>query len=680
MERVATPRDRITPRRQGATPVEGGVEFAVFSRHGETGHVCLFDESGDREVARWRLAGRDGDIHHGFVPGVGPGTRYGLRFDGPDEPARGHRFDPAKLLVDPRATRIDRPFVWRAELAAPRAAGIDTAPFTPRAIVEAPFDPPPRGAASTRPDLICEVAVKAYTQRHPGVPARHRGTLAGLATPRAIEHLVKLGVTHVELMPVAAFMSERHLALAGLDNAWGYNSALFMAPDPRLAPGGLADLRACVEALRSAGIATLLDVVFNHTAEGDERGPTLSLRGLDNAVYYLHRDEAPDLFVNDTGCGNTLACARGPVVALIVETLRHFVEAAGVDGFRFDLAATLARGEGGFPRPHPLFDAIAGEPALAGRLMIAEPWDVGPGGYRLGAFPDGWLEWNDRYRDSTRKFWRGDRGAIGDFATRLAGSADVFEATRERPSASVNFIAAHDGFTLRDLVSHARKHNLANLEQNRDGTSDNHSWNCGVEGETRDPAILAARRRDARALLATLFVSRGTPMLTAGDEFWRTQNGNNNAYAQDNETTWLDWENADRDLADFVAGLARLRARVPPLRVDAFLTGRPRAEHEPPDVVWLTREGNEPGHHDWADGDVLCFTLGAESERLFIVCNRGQACAHVARPRARRGRVWRLVLDSAAAFVDSGGAPHEPRDHPAPARSLCAWREFSKEQ
>ena len=680
MENVARPLGEAAPRRLGATPVGDGVGFAVFSRHGERGWVCLFDARGDREIARWRLGGRDGDIHHGFVPGVGPGTRYGLRFDGPDDPAAGHRFDPEKLLVDPRATRIDRPFAWRAELAAPRSVAIDTAPFMPRAVVEAPVDSRAPAPPARRPGLIYEVAVRAFTRAHPDVAAPLRGTLAGLASPRIVEHLVRLGVTHVELMPVAAFMSERHLALAGLENAWGYNSALFMALDPRLAPGGLAELRAAVEALRAAGIGTLLDVVFNHTAEGDSDGPTLSLRGLDNAVYYRHTGDTPPRLVNDTGCGNTLASERAPVVDLVMDTLRYFVEGAGVDGFRFDLAATLARGPGGFPEKHPLFEAIAADPPLAGRLLIAEPWDVGPGGYRLGAFGRPWLEWNDRYRDAARKFWRGDHGALGEFATRVSGSADIFAASRPAPSASVNFVAAHDGFSLRDLVSHARKHNLANGENNRDGTDENHSWNCGVEGASADPAIIEARRRDSRALLATLFVSRGTPMLTAGDELGRVQGGNNNAYAQDNETTWIDWARADHDLADFVARLVRLRAMLAPLRADAFLTGAPARPGEPPDVVWSTPDGGTPGHADWADGDLLCATLAGGGERVHLVCNRAMAPARIVPPHPRGGMEFRLIFDSAADFFDPAGAwtAESAPEFIAPARCVAIWRELPR--
>ncbi len=676
MEAIAHPAQRRAPDHLGARLRDGGAEFAVWSRNGDRGFVCLFDAQSGRESARWRLGGRDSDVHHGFVPGAGPGTIYGLRFEGPDDPANGHCFDPAKLLADPWAARIDRPFVWSPELAAPRAAGIDTAPFMPRAIIEAPWTAAARDAPAGRPRLIYEIAARAYSMRDPHTPAHLRGTLAALAAPRAIERLVRLGVSHVELMPVAAFMSERHLALAGLENAWGYNSAVFMAPDPRLAPGGMAELRAAAAALRGAGISTILDVVFNHTAEGAADGPTLSLRGLDNAAYYRRAEHDPGLLINDTGCGNTLASEREPAVRLITGALRLFAERGGVDGFRFDLAATLARGPGGFPQPHPLFAAIAADPLLSRCVMIAEPWDVGPGGYRLGAFPPDWLEWNDRSRDSLRKFWRGDAGAIGGFAAALAGSADIFAGTRASPSASVNFVAAHDGFTLRDLVSHERKHNLANGEENRDGANDNHSWNNGAEGDTAEADIGAARARDVRALLASLFLARGTPMLTAGDETGRTQGGNNNAYAQDNGTTWLDWPGAEPELEAFTAALAKLRRECAPLHADRFLTGLPADGADIPDVEWRTPDGAVPGTADWADNDVLCLALFVAADRVFIVCNRGREPARAVLPGPRAGFAWRLVLDSASGLTDAAGA-ETGREITASARGVCVWREFS---
>lgn len=480
MERTATVASLRAPSSLGVAPVEGGVQAAVFSRSGERIWLCQFDERGEREIARWRLPGRDGDIHYGFVPGMTTGARYGLRADGPWEPRRGHVFDPAKFLVDPYARRIDRPFSWHVELAAPREAGIDTAALVPRSIVETPLAGEGPSAAALRgcPGLIYEIALRSFSRLHPDVPERMRGTLAGLVQPRAIEHIQRLGVTHVELMPVAAWIDERHLPPLGQTNVWGYNPIVFMAPDPRLAPEGLAELRAAVGTLHRAGIGVILDVVFNHTGESDAYGATLSLRGLDNAVYYRHASGSADCaLVNDTGCGNTLACDRPPVIRLMMDSLRLYALEAGVDGFRFDLATTLARGPAGFSRAAPILSAIARDPVLCDRILIAEPWDIGPDGYQLGQFPAPWLEWNDRFRDSLRRFWRGDENACGDFATRLSGSPDIFEQPGRRPSASVNFLAAHDGFTLRDCVSYEHRHNHANGEDNRDGHAHNHSWN-----------------------------------------------------------------------------------------------------------------------------------------------------------------------------------------------------------
>ncbi len=681
LPKQAKPLGPDAPKAPGPRVLEDGVEFAVFSRNGESIEVCLFDEAGEQEADRWRLTGRDGDLHFGFIPGVKVGARYGLRADGPFDLGRAHRFDPNKLLIDPYATRVDRPFVWRPELAAARSSAIDTAPFVPRAIIEAAPEASPQRPPQT-PGLIYEVAVRAFSKTHPDVPLASRGTLAALAHPRVIDHLVRLSVTHVELMPVAAWMTERHLARLGLENAWGYNSATFMALDPRLAPNGWDDLKAACAALHAAGVSVLIDVVFNHTAESDDEGPTVSLRGLDNAVYYRHTGDRPPRLVNDTGCGNTLASERGPVVALIVASLRAFVARAGVDGFRFDLAATLARGEGGFPDKHPLLEAIAADDLLKGRMLIAEPWDIGQGGYRLGAFPRHWMEWNDKYRDHTRRFWRGDAGVVGDFATRFAGSSDIFGATRAGPSASVNFVAAHDGFALRDVVSYAQKHNEANGEDNRDGTNDNESWNGGIEGASADPNVIVRRGRDVRALLSSLFLSLGAPMLTAGDEFGRTQQGNNNAYAQDNKTTWLDWANADAKLLAFVCGLSTLRRTLPPLQQDRFLTGSPAPGEAIDDVVWRTPSGKTPSADDWRSADTLCVCLFARAPgdedgvQTLIVFNRRDEAIAITPPKSRPGFEWTMALDSAADFADAAGErPTDAASWVAAARGVSLWRD-----
>ncbi|ANC88013.1 glycogen debranching protein GlgX [Sphingomonas sp. NIC1] len=517
----------------GAEVVDGGTRFAVRSATPVT--LCLFDDAAERQIP---MTGADG-VWHAEIEGVSVSARYGYRAAA----------DPAKLLVDPYAIQLDRPFHYDPCLGEP---GIDTTALVPRAIVTPPPNAPVAPPLFTPGGLIYELNVRGFTMLHPDVPEAQRGTIAALAHPAVIAHLKKLNVAAIELMPIVAWIDERHLPPLGLTNSWGYNPVVPMAIDPRLAPGGVAELVETVAALRSAGIGVILDLVFNHTGESDRLGPTLSLRGFDDPLYYAH---APDgSLVNDTGTGNTLDCSRPEVRALILGSLRHFAR-CGVDGFRFDLATILARGPGFDPHA-PIFAEIAADPLLASRVMIAEPWDIGPGGYQLGQFPDHWLEWNDRYRDDVRRFWRGD-GSAGELATRIAGSADLFGPGDTR---TVNFLAAHDGFTLADLVSYAERHNRANGEDNRDGHGDNLSWNNGVEGPSDDPAIRQRRRDGLRALLATLFASRGTIMLTAGDEFGRTQQGNNNAYAQDNTIGWVDWQHRDRDLEDFVAALAAFRA------------------------------------------------------------------------------------------------------------------------
>lgn len=551
----------------GAQAHDTGARFAIRSATEAT--LCLFDAGGERRIA---MTGTNG-IWSVDIAGVRPGQRYGYRTAA----------DPAKLLVDPYAVELDRAFRYDPTLA---QAGVDTTALVPRAIVPAPVVPRPVDAPLFRPGgLVYELNVRGFTMLHPDVPAAQRGTIAALAHPSVIAHLQGLRVAAVELMPIVAWIDERHLPAPGLTNAWGYNPVVPMAIDPRLAPGGVAELRDTVAALRAAGIGVILDLVFNHTGESDIYGPTLSMRGLDEALYYTH---APDgTLINDTGTGNTLDCGRPEVRALILSSLRHFA-ALGVDGFRFDLAPVLARSPGFDPHA-PIFAEIAADPLLADRIMIAEPWDIGPGGYQLGAFPADWLEWNDRYRDDVRRFWRGD-GATGALATRLAGSDDLFGPGATR---TVNFIAAHDGFTLADTVAFAERHNHANGEDNRDGHGDNHSWNNGVEGPTDDSAVLSRRNGDVRALLATLFASRGTIMLTAGDEFGRSQRGNNNAYAQDNAIGWVDWARRDRELEAFVEALADFRARH---GLDGI------APYPAPDWRRLDGEPMQAGDWDGADG------------------------------------------------------------------------------
>lgn len=668
--RDAAPLERRAPSHLGARLVDGGVSVAVWSHHADAICFCLFDERGEREIERWRLCGRDGDVFYGFVPNVNAGARYGLRAEGPWEPSRGHRFDPQKLLVDPYATRIDRPFRWSPELALPRYHATDTGHLMPLAVIEgdAPSEPRLEGSRRTA-NLIYELPVRAFTALRNDVPQHLRGTLQGLMQPGCIDHLVHLGVSHVELMPVTAWMDEPHLVKLGLTNAWGYNPGSYFAIDPRLGPNGFEDLQALVAKLHTAGIAVLLDVVFNHTAESDLEGPTLSLRGLDNASYYLHVSEAAGVLVNDTGCGNTLAPNRPAGVRLVMDSMRHFVQRAGIDGFRFDLAPVLGRSETGFSAQSPLLCAIAQDPVLRDVMLIAEPWDVGPGGYQVGSFPAPFMEWNDRYRDDTRRFWQGEFGALGAFATRIAGSRDIFARSHRPPSASVNFVAAHDGFALRDVVTYAHKHNEANGENNRDGTSVNHSWNHGVEGPG-EPEIENVRTRDVRALLATTILSLGTPMITAGDEFGRTQQGNNNAYCQDNAVTHLDWGRADRSLIDFTAALVRLRARLALYRCDEALRGE-AGDGSQPGAVWLRLDGTPKQQVDWADGDCLVLlnavAEGPETQRAILAINRAYGSHELMLPEARAGWRWVCALDSAAGLCGEDGAA----THTLNARTVC---------
>ena len=557
----------------------------------------------------------EGGVWQGEATGVGAGARYGYRADGPHDPAAGLWFDPDKLLLDPYATTIDRAFVYDPALAAPRGEGDDTAPLMPKGVVEAPLVPlsgvPPR----FRPGgLIYELHVRGFTMLHPDVPQAQRGTIAALAHPAVIAHLQRLHVSAIELMPINAWIDERHLGPLGLTNYWGYNPVNWFALDPRLAPGGIAELRETVAALHAAGIGVILDMVYNHDGESDVHGPTLSLRGLNARDYFRHA--ADGQLINDTGTGNAIACNQPMVRRLILDSLRYFVTQAGVDGFRFDLAPALGRVVDGFDPRAPLLEEMRTDRVLADRVMIAEPWDIGPGGYQLGHFGDNWLEWNDRYRDDTRRFWRGDAGMLGAMATRLAGSSDIFGGATTRP---VNFLAAHDGFTLADVTSYEQRHNLANGEENRDGHGENLSWNNGVEGPSDDPAVQAARRRDRIALLATLFSSRGTIMLTAGDEFGRTQQGNNNAYAQDNAIGWVDWAGRDMALEAEAFALAALRAGNADLRGTAILSDA--------DVAWLD-EGSAPlSVAQWEDPQRRRFALRYRGSGLTICVNGdGEAC------------------------------------------------------
>ena len=626
----------------GARPDKTGTHFAVWSSAAERLWVCLFDANGSRETDRIELAYEGEGVFSATVPGVGPGQRYGLRADGAYDPPGGFWFDTGKLLMDPYAVLIDRPYRYDARLASRRAEGVDTAPLMPKAVVTEVSEPvaaqPPLFRSG---GLIYELNVRASTMLHPEVPQEQRGTIAALAHPAVIGHLTRLGVSAVELMPVTAWIDERHLPPLGLRNAWGYNPVSFMALDPRLAPGGIAELRRTVAALREAGIGVILDLVFNHTGESDILGPTLSLRGLDARAYYRHAQDGS--LVNDTGCGHTLACDHPRVRELILASLRHFVLQAGVDGFRFDLAPILGRTAEGFDPRAETLRAIETDPLLADRVLIAEPWDIGPGGYRLGQFSGRWLEWNDRCRDDVRRYWRGDRGRVGTLATRLAGSSDVFGGAGTRATRSVNFIAAHDGMTLADTTAYAHKHNKANGEDNRDGHDENHSWNHGVEGPSADASVLARRLGDVRAMLATLFLSRGTILLTAGDEFGRTQHGNNNAYAQDNEITWLDWTGRDRDLEGFVAALSASRRQA---GLDSQGLFAPPGEGDATETVeWLWTDWTPMTEARWHQPDnhrIAMLVAQPGFPRVCALFNADRR-AVVFSPKRRDGHVWREV-------------------------------------
>jgi glycogen debranching enzyme GlgX len=629
---------------------------AVHAPDADAMAICLFDAT-DHEITRVRLPARTGPVHHGHIACVPPGTRYGLRAFGPWDPANGLRFNPAKLLIDPWATEIDRPFRLHPLLFdrdTPRPE--DTATLVPKAIVGTPLSDPVvnRPVFDWDRQVIYELHVRGFTMTHPDIPPAIRGTFAALAHPASIAHLTRLGITTVELMPSAAWIDERHLPSLNLSDYWGYNPIAYMAPDPRLAPGGWPEVRAAVDALHAAGLNVILDVVLNHSGESDEYGPTISLRGLDNAGYYrLAADRSR--YANDAGCGNILAVDRPATLRLAMDALRAWARYGGLDGFRLDLATTLGRREAGFDPHAPFQAAVDQDPVLSRCVMIAEPWDIGPGGYQLGAFPARWGEWNDRFRDTVRRFWRGDAGVLGDFTTRFAGSADIFTA---RPlTRGINYIIAHDGFTLADLVSYQTKQNHANGEDNRDGSNDNQSWNNGAEGPSADPAIIAARTRDTRALLATLLLSRGTPMLAMGDELGRSQHGNNNAYAQDNAGSWVDWPSADQTLIDFTSTLIALRRTLAPLFQGRPLSGQPEDGAIIPDVTWFGAGGQAI---DWnrPDNHTLVAVLFAAGIRAALAFHAAPEASEITLPTSRPGYQWHRVLDSTAS---SDGLTLTPR-------------------
>lgn len=657
------------PAPLGATFDGEGVNFAVFSQNAKRMTVCLFSPDGTTETHRLNLAEREGDIWYGYIAGLRPGQMYGLRADGPYQPEDGHRFNYNKLLLDPYAKRLTKHPDWHDALmgytVGDKAADLsfdkrDSAPYMPRCVVEDPsFD----WGRSQRPhtpltrSVIYEAHVKGLTQMHPNTDGT--GGFLSLASDAMLDHLTKLGITAIELLPVHAFLNDRFLVEKGLTNYWGYQTLGFFAPDPRyLTNDSIHEFQHMVARLHGAGIEVILDVVYNHTGEGNEMGPTLSFRGLDNASYYTLADDKR-FYINDTGTGNTVNIDHPTVMRMVMDSLRYWVQVMHVDGFRFDLCATLGRvGDTGFDRNAAFFQALRQDPVLNRAKLIAEPWDIGPGGYQLGGFPPPFAEWNDKYRDDVRRFWRGDNGMVPDLAERLTGSAVQFDHSGRFATSSVNLITAHDGFTLADTTAYVERHNAANGEDNNDGHGTNHSDNFGVEGPTDDPAILSARALRRRNMLATLLLSQGTPMILAGDELGNSQGGNNNAYCQDNETGWVDWANADTRLMVFTQKLIAFRKAHPILRQKRFLHARERIVDGIEDLFWWRADGQEMQDADWHDPDLklLCAEMRTSSgtpyyavreEAILLAFNAGGALDLIL-PDPPKTKAWVLYLDTAA--------------------------------
>ena len=660
----------------GATYDGSGTNFALFSEVAERVELCLFDADGTE--VRLDLPEMDGFVWHAFLPGGEPGQRYGYRVHGPYDPSRGHRCNPSKLLLDPYAKAIDGKFHWGQALFSynfgdPQSPNIeDSAAAMPKSVVINPyFDwgtdrPPKRQYAES---VIYEAHVKGFTYQHPEIPAELRGTYAAIAHPVTIDHLRSLGVSAIELMPVHHFANDSTLIERGLSNYWGYNTIGFLAPDSKYSsstsPGGqVQEFKSMVRELHDAGIEVILDVVYNHTAEGNHLGPTLCFKGIDNSAYYRLVDNDQQFYMDYTGTGNTLNVRHPHALQLIMDSLRYWVTEMHVDGFRFDLAATLAREFYDVDRLSSFFELVQQDPTVSQVKLIAEPWDVGPGGYQVGNFPPQWTEWNGKYRDTVRDFWRGEPATLGEFASRLTGSADLYEHSARRPVASINFVTAHDGFTLRDLVSYNEKHNEANGEDNRDGESYNRSWNCGYEGPTDDPEVNALRARQQRNFLATLLLSQGVPMVSHGDELGRTQQGNNNGFCQDNELTWIDWKNLDVDLLAFTRYVSSLRHDHPVFRRRRFFDGLPvgrRGRKGLPDIAWLRPDGSQMTKQDWGSGfgrAVAVFLNGqgladrdGRGERVvddsFVLCfSAHHEHIQFMLPPASYGRNWQVVLDT----------------------------------
>jgi len=613
-----------------------GVNFAIFSANAEKVELCLFDARGRRELRRVVLPEFTDQIWHCYLPDVRPGQLYGYRVSGPYDPRAGHRFNHHKLLIDPYARQLAGSIRWSDAHFAYRLGNAredltfdrrDNATGMPKCVVvDTAFTWGDDRLLHTRwhESIVYEMHVRGFTMRHPDVPPAYRGTFAGLSSPATIDYLQSLGVTAVELLPIHAYVDDRHLVERRLRNYWGYNSIGFFAPEPRyLAGGGLGEVKTAVKHLHDAGIEVILDVVFNHTAEGNHLGPTLSFKGIDNRSYYRLVDGDERYYHDTTGCGNSLDFASPRVVQMVMDSLRYWTDEVHIDGYRFDLASTLARGDSGHFEWHSAFlQSVMQDPTLSRLKLIAEPWDVGPGGYQVGNFPPGWSEWNDKYRNVVRRFWQSNDGLIPELASRMTGSSDLFEHHGKRPRSSINFVTAHDGFTMADLVAYNGKHNLANLENGRDGSDDNNSWNCGVEGGTDDVAISRLRMRQTRNFFATLLLSQGLPMLLAGDEFGQTQGGNNNAYCQDSEIAWIDWQRAREHapLVDFVRKLIALRRDHPVFRRAQFFHGAPTGRTGIRDITWLTRDGTEMTPAQWGDPSArfIGMLLGGDPGDAFV--------------------------------------------------------------
>lgn len=651
----------------GATPDSDGVNFAVCSSVADRVELCLYDDE-DRETARLALPHRSGDVWHGYVPRLQPGQAYGYRVHGPYRPGDGLRCNPHKLLIDPYARELRGEFSWHpavfdfaGETARPdaRPNTEDSAPFVPRCIVPGVLSAARGGPRVPWSEtVIYELNVRGYTMRHPDLGERERGRFRGLSNGAIVSYLRALGVTAIELMPVHAFIDEHFLRQRGLRNYWGYNTLNFFVPAARYANGDpRREFRDMVNTIHDAGIEVILDVVYNHTAEGGASGPSLSFRGFDNAAYYRLAPGHLHEYINDTGCGNTIDADSATVQSLVVSSLRYWANDMGVDGFRFDLATVLGRSRGGFSERHPLLRAIREDPLLDRCKLIAEPWDIGPGGYQLGGFPPGWAEWNDRYRDTLRGWWRGDADTAAMLAPRMHGSADLFETSGRPPSASINFVTSHDGFTLNDLVCYARRHNEANGEHNRDGHKHNHSLNFGTEGPTDDPAVNARRRQRRLNLLASLLLSQGTPMLLAGDEFGNSQGGNNNAYAQDNDTGWIDWSGFDADptFREQVSRLIHLRRSLPLFALETYLHAHHDVRPGWPDILWLTPDGMPMHDTDWEHYRAFTLLLAAPSgespdddkvQAMAVLLNGADSAIDFSLDHPAAGLSWRIEFAS----------------------------------